>query len=125
MKKILIALAIMISINSFSQQQVVRRANYIKIDVGLGYGSPIKTDVNIVFDTKSEQLIIYSNSTQLFNLVELTTEKYQDGYKLSAFDALDSNHRRCSVELWLSDRKIDVIRVIYKDMKYDYYLEEN
>lgn len=125
MKKILILLLLVVTINS-NAEIITRNAEAIVIDEnGKGFGKPILVDVDIVINTNLGQFVIYSKETQVFNTVVDLEDKYENGYHVVSYGVKDFYGGKAILKLYMSDTKKDLIAIEYSGMTYVYQLKEN
>ncbi len=119
MKKILIILLLFITTFSFSQV-ISREAYALKID----NKQVTSENILITFDLDLDKITIYSSIAQHLDIETSSPVLVKDGYTMYQYYVNDSEYKHCYVQLWLSDIKKDVVRMIYSDITYEYFLRD-
>lgn len=124
MKKILILLLLVVTINS-NAEVIARVAEVLSYDVGQGFSDDISVDIDIVVDTDKGTVIIYSKETQVYSIVKKLNDTYDNGYHVLVFGVIDKDSTKAKLTLYTSDYKKDMISLKYADLTYFYQLKEN
>jgi len=124
-KKILIVLLLIVSSLTFSQV-ITRNADAFRVkeENDTQYKLYQDIDVDIIFDCITHQITIYSKVTQNFDILGTEREWEQDGFHVTMYQCLDFYKLKCKIQVWNHPTKRDVVRVIYKDMIYEYQLQD-
>ena len=122
MKRILIVLiSIVLSISAFAEVQWYNSKSYAVKQVGYSWSNWQACDVNIKFDTNSDNILIYSNKTQYYKVTKYHGWRYEnDGSQQAYFTANDYNGGWCTIRLRIETNGNSQIYVEYSNAMWVY-----
>ena len=120
MKKLIILITLFF-ITTIGYSQIINRTSFsLKIDNELS----TKQVIPITFDLDRDKITIYSQEVQLFDIESSEPVRYVRSFTVHKFYVNDTHYKKAYLELWLSDKMADVVRLIYNDVTYEYALYE-